>query len=141
MEVVDVDVATFYPLVEEVLRERYGKQAVHSLEELTFLQARFPDQIVARCALLDGDVLAGTVIYRYGHVSHTQYLAAPEAGRKANALDLVIADCIEMERLRGATAFSFGTSMEGNTINEGLLRQKESFGARSVIHEVMGGEL
>jgi hypothetical protein len=141
VEVSDASLAQFHPLLEEVLRQRHDTAPVHSLEELSLLQSRFPDRIVARCARLDGRVVAGALLYRYGHVSHTQYLAASDEGRKANALDLLIADTIELERQRGATALSLGTSMDGAGINEGLLWQKESFGARSVVHETMSGEL
>ena len=141
VEVTEASIAIFYPLLEQVLRERHDTLPVHSLDELTLLHGRFPDRIIARVARLDGAAIAGNLIYRYGHVAHTQYLAASKAGREHNALDLVIAECIDREREAGATAFSFGTSMDGAAINEGLLWQKESFGARSVVHQTLAGQL
>lgn len=137
----DCSIAEFYPLLEQVLRERHGTSPVHSLAELQLLHDRFPDCIVARVARLDGEPIAGAIIYRYGHVSHTQYLAAPDVGRKTNALDLVIGECIDLERAAGSSAFSFGTSMNGGHLNEGLLWQKESFGARSALHYTIAGPL
>ena len=43
----------------------------------------------------------------------------------------------------GASWLSFGTSTtdNGRTLNEGLLWQKESFGARSVTHDFLRGTL
>lgn len=141
VEIADSLPADLYPLLEQVLSDRHGTRPVHSLDELTLLQSRFPDRIVARSARLGGAVVAGMILYRYGDMSHTQYLASGEEGRKSNALDLAIADTIERERARGATMLSLGTSMDGAAINQGLLWQKESFGARSAVHLTMAGDL
>jgi hypothetical protein len=58
-------------------------------------------------------------------------------------LDKVISSTIFEAREAGASFFSFGVSTESNgrILNEGLLWQKESFGARSVVHDFMRGHL
>jgi hypothetical protein len=133
----------FHALLADVLGWRHGVTPVHSLEELGLLASRFPDQIMLRTAELDGETLAGALVYRYPTAWHTQYLAASPEGRKCGALDLVIAGLIDEARAAGAQWFSFGTSTldEGRSINEGLLWQKESFGGRAVTHDFMRGKL
>ena len=133
----------FHALLSEVLGWKHGVTPVHSLAELRLLMDRFPQQILLRTAELGGETLAGVLVYRYATAWHTQYMAASPEGRKCGALDLVISTLIEDARAAGAQWFSFGTSSldEGRTLNEGLLWQKESFGARAITHDFMHGTL
>lgn len=133
----------FHLLLSEVLGERHGVAPVHSLAELQLLQSLFPDHILLRTAELDGDVLAGTLIYRYPTAWHTQYLAASQQGREVGALDWVVQHVIDEARTAGAQFLSFGTSTtnDGRELNEGLLFQKEGFGARSIVHDFWSGRL
>ena len=135
--------AGFHELLAEVLGWRHGVTPVHSLAELERLVAAFPDRILLRSVERDGAMLAGALIYRYPTAWHTQYLAASPEGRATGALDLVIAAAIDQARADGAQWFSFGTSTTdlGRQLNEGLLWQKESFGGRSVTHDVLAGNL
>jgi Acetyltransferase (GNAT) domain len=133
----------FYSLLTQVLQDRHGALPVHSLAELMLLMARFPRNISVRAATKNDQMLAGTIIFHYGPVWHTQYVASSPLGRKVGALDLVIGSVIDEARALGCKYLSFGVSTEaaGSLLNEGLLWQKESFGARSIVHDFMGGEL
>jgi hypothetical protein len=135
--------AEFHELLDGVLQDRHGVSAVHSVDELALLQARFPDKIACHVAMKAGQKLAGALVFRYGPVWHTQYLASSEEGRRVAALDLVLAHVIEQARLAGAKFVSFGasTTSGGHQLNEGLLWQKESFGARAIVHDFYEGEL
>ena len=135
--------AVFHSLLTQVLQARHGVAPVHSLAELILLTTRFPNRISVRGATLENELLAGTLIFHHGAVWHTQYLASSPAGREIGALDLVIESVINEARAGGAKHLSFGTSTEaaGTVLNEGLLWQKESFGARSIVHDFMRGEL
>lgn len=131
----DGDPHDFHALLEEVLH-RHGATPTHSLEELRLLQRRFPGQIVLHEVHDDTGLLAGTVVYDFGALVHTQYLAVSERGRRLDALSLLLA------RLIGHTYanrryFSFGisTESEGRVLNGGLIGQKERFGARAVVHD------
>jgi Acetyltransferase (GNAT) domain len=132
----------FHLLLTQVLR-KHGAVPVHSLAELTLLMTRFPRNISVRGATKDTETLAGALIFHYGPVWHTQYLASSPAGREVGALDLVMESVIEEARGKGGKFISFGASTEGagTLLNEGLLWQKESFGARSIVHDFMRGEL
>ncbi len=133
----------FHRLLEGVLSERHGTNPVHTLAELEHLAAAFPDAIKLRAVERDGEMLAGVLVFKYATAWHTQYMAASDEGRKTGALDLIVTSLVDEARAAGAKWLSFGTSTTeaGRTLNEGLLWQKESFGARSVTHDFMRGTL
>lgn len=141
--VTEAPVARFHGLLSDVLLAQHGVKPVHSLDELEQLHSRFPQDMLVRVAFLDQRVLAGTLVFKYGHVWHTQYLASSEEGRSVGALDLVTAELIVEATAAGASHISFGTSTvnQGTHINHGLLWQKESYGARSMVHDFMEGPL
>jgi hypothetical protein len=136
------EMADFHALLSEVLRSRHDVAPVHSLAELRLLQSRFPGQIVLHEAREAGVLLAGALVYDFGRVVHTQYLAASEAGRECNALNLLLAELVE-RRYADRHYFSFGISTEqqGRVLNGGLITQKEYFGARAVVHDFYEWEL
>jgi hypothetical protein len=129
------DLVRFHALLTDVLK-KFDAQPVHSLSELTLLKSRFPDRIFLFATVLDGEMLAGSLVYDFGHVAHTQYLAVSDYGRKIGALDYLLMTLIE-ETFVGRRYFSFGISTEqnGTVLNEGLIRQKEGFGARGIVHD------
>ena len=133
----------FHSLLTQVLQAQHGAVPVHSLTELMLLTTRFPRNISVRGATKDDEMLAGTLVFHYGPVWHTQYLVSSPAGRELGALDLVIESLIDEARAQDGKYLSFGTSTEaaGTLLNEGLLWQKESFGARSIVHDFMRAQL
>ena len=133
----------FHSLLEAVLLEQHGVKPVHSKAELSLLQGRFPENILIRAANVDDQLLAATLVFNYGHVWHTQYLASSAEGRGLGALDLVIAEVIREAIEAKAAYLSFGTSTEaqGRELNCGLLWQKESYGARALVHDFLEGTL
>lgn len=137
------DVSVFHALLQAVLSAKHGVAPVHSREELELLQGRFPERIFCRTATLHGEAVAGALVFDYGRAWHTQYLACSDQGRDAGALDLVIHELIGEARARGAECLSFGTSTvdAGRVVNEGLLWQKESYGARAIVHDFYEGDL
>ena len=127
---------TFWVILDEVLAEKHQSRPVHEIDEMLMLSNRFPDNIQLYVARLDGRIVAGTVIYDSGVVAHVQYIAASDKGRHCGALDLLF-DVLLGQSFAGRQFFDFGTSMEQNgpDLNEGLVFQKEGFGARSVVYE------
>jgi hypothetical protein len=132
----NADLASFHRLLSEVLR-RHDAVPTHSLAEMRLLQSRFPQHIVLHEARRDGVLLAGVLVYDFGHVVHTQYLAASDEGRQLDALSLLLAQLIE-HTYASRRHFSFGISTEqqGQVLNAGLIAQKEYFGARAVVHDI-----
>jgi hypothetical protein len=130
------DLDGFHRMLSDALR-KHDTVPTHSVAELRLLQSRFPRHIVLHEARRDGALLAGALVYDFGRVVHTQYLAASEEGRHLDALSLLLARLIE-DTYAARLHFSFGISTEqhGDTLNGGLVAQKEYFGARAVVHDI-----
>ena len=130
------DFERFIELENEVLAQRHETRAVHSGKELTLLHSRFPEQIRLFGALKDGTLIAGSVVFVYGQVIHTQYMAANDVARQIGALDLTVSVILEKFR-EDKLWLDFGISTEdgGKYLNEGLIAQKEGFGGRTNVYE------
>lgn len=126
----------YISIVNDVLGNYHDTKAVHTGEELQMLAERFPDNIKLYVGEKDRKLLAGTVIFENGLTVHTQYLANSDEGRQCGALDVVI-DYLLNEVYADRIYFDFGISNEdnGRYLNEGLIAQKEGFGARAVVHD------
>lgn len=129
----------FWDILADVLASRHGAVPVHSPVEIESLRRAFPDRIVLHAVeTADGRLLGGTVIYDTGRVAHTQYIAASPEGRRSGALAWLFRHVIDEYRAMGrAEWLDFGTSCErgGEYLNEGLLAQKSSYGARAVVYD------
>lgn len=131
------DYLSFIELQNNVLSQRHGVRAVHTGNELKMLHDNLPGRIHLFIALKDNRIIAGTVIYEYDGVIHTQYMAADDEARTIGALDLTIATV--MEKYRDSKKWlDFGISTEHGKIylNEGLCAQKEGFGGRTNVYEI-----
>lgn len=129
------DIDTFTAMLNECLHERHNASPVHSSDELKLLKSRFPENIKFYAAFLSGEMHAGICIYDTGKVAHAQYIATTETGRSLNLLTPLFYKLIT-ETYVGKSYFDFGTSNEnhGLYLNEGLLRQKYSYGATGTVY-------
>lgn len=121
--------AQFIDLENKVLLEHHNTKAVHTAEEINLLHDNFPENIRLYAAMKDDMMIAGTIVFEYGQVVHTQYMAANEEARQIGALDLAVSTVIEKYR-NNKKWLDFGISTEegGRILNEGLIAQKEGFG-------------
>lgn len=126
-----------WAVIAENLGRKHNASPVHTLAELALLMARFPEQIIIRCALLEGRVEAGVVLFNAKSVWHAQYIAASQRAYEVSALDAVFDTIITQARQTGVRYFDFGTSNEdgGKVLNDGLYRFKSEFGGGGVVHE------
>ncbi|MBL1272302.1 MAG: GNAT family N-acetyltransferase [Oceanospirillales bacterium] len=131
------DLSEFWSLLTNTLESQHKAQPVHTIKEVQSLRNAFPDNIRLFVAERDQLLLAGALLFVNRDVVHTQYLANSEAGREMAALDLVL-DYLITGAFREFRYFSFGISTEdnGRYLNEGLIAQKEGFGARAVVHDI-----
>lgn len=130
------DFESFIELENKILSELHNTKAVHSPAELHLLQSRFPEQIELYAAIYEGKLIAGTVIFVYDNVIHTQYMAADDKAREIGALDYAVSEVIEKYK-QTKRYLDFGISSEnaGQYLNEGLIAQKESFGGRTMVYQ------
>ena len=127
------DFAGFWEILTENLNAKYGVQPVHSLDEISLLHSRFPDHIKLYTATVDGELLAGVVLYLMPQVAHAQYSSASAKGKQWGAIDKIYSQIIP-ETLAEYRYFDFGRSTEnrGLYLNENLIFQKEGYGARGL---------
>lgn len=123
-------------VIREVLNYNHNQQPVHDETEIDLLKSRFPNNIKAYKCCLEADIVAAAVTFETDRVVHTQYLACNNKGRELRALDYLI-DFLINKSMKSAKIFDFGISNEnhGKYLNAGLINQKESFGARSIVHD------
>lgn len=131
------DFKTFIDLENKILTEYHNTKAVHTAEELELLHSKFPEQIKLYIATLNNKMIAGTLIFEYENVVHTQYMASNKISREIGGLDLLIKTLIDKYQ-NTKIYFDFGISTENNgqILNEGLISQKEGFGGRTVVYQL-----
>lgn len=129
------DYKSFVKLLNEVLLKQHNAKAVHNTNELILLHSKFPENIKLFVAKKEEDIVAATLLFIYENLVHTQYLANSDYGREYGALDLLLKTLIE-KYSKDKKYFDFGISNENNGLylNKGLIFQKESFGARTMVH-------
>ena len=126
----------YWHLLSSLLDERYDTRPVQTLDEILLLQSRFPDDIRLYTATLDGELLAGVVMYLSAPVAHCQYIGASPRGKDSKALTLLFDYLIQESTRLGYRYFDFGISNEdhGRYLNEGLVRQKSRLGGRGIVY-------
>ena len=131
------DFNIFIDLENSVLSEHHATKAVHTGGELKLLHDRLPQNVHLFAAIYENEMIAGTVVYEYKHVIHTQYMAANDAARQIGALDLAVNTVLEKYK-DSKLWMDFGISTEdgGHYLNEGLISQKEGFGGRTNVYEM-----
>lgn len=130
------DFSDFWDILEANLYDRHGLSPVHSLQEISLLASKFPDEIALYVAKIEEETLAGVVVYKTKTVAHSQYISASPKGRDLGALDFLF-DHLIHDIYSDSLFFDFGISTEGDGhfLNESLLYQKEGFGGRAVCYD------
>lgn len=131
-----LSLSDFWSILETNLKENHQTIPTHSLSEIKYLKELFPQNIKLFCTLSENEMLAGCLIFETETVAHAQYIAASVEGKESGALDLLFDHLISNE-FNKKRFFDFGTSTEngGLYLNDGLISQKEGFGARGVVYD------
>ena len=132
----ETDFRPFWKILTRNLKERYGLNPVHTVEEIELLHCRFPENIRLMVVKNQHETIGGTVLYITDKVVHSQYIAASSKGKEEHALDLLFYEVIE-QALQTHAYFDFGISTEkhGTYLNEQLIYQKEGFGGRGICYD------
>lgn len=130
------DFESFMKIEEELLWTKYKVRPTHTATEITMLADLFPDNIKLFSVCKDMRCLGGTILYITDQVVHTQYIGITDEGKEIGALD-ALTDYLIIHFATSHNYFSFGISTEqgGTVLNEGLIRNKESFGARAITND------
>lgn len=132
-----VDFNGFMFLVQERLKEKYDTISTHTTEEIIHLHSLFPENIKLYICRDSIAMHAGVIIFETETTAHCQYIGTSHYGRDVGALDL-LTDFLIKEEFSAKSYFDFGTSADFSEfgINIGLHKNKESYGARSVICDI-----
>lgn len=135
--------SSYWALLSQVLTERHGVMPVHSLEEMSLLAEKFPQNIHLFVAMdSDDKICAGTVVYESNFVAHLQYIACSDYGLYLNALDGLIAHLItDVFPYKRYLDFGISTEENGTLLNHGLIFQKQGFGGRGICYDCYKIEL
>lgn len=132
------DISTFWKILNSNLERKYNTKPVHSLDEISLLKKRFPNEIKLFSATdQNGELLAGCLLFDMESIAHIQYIAGTTKGKQCGAIDLLI-DYIINVICSDKIYFDYGTSTEdhGLYLNEKLIYQKEGFGARGIVYDI-----
>ena len=116
------------------LKQKFKAKPVHSLEEITYLKSKFPNNIRQFNIYKEGKIIAGTTVFESDFVAHSQYISANDSKNSTGSLDF-LHNILITYTFRNKKYFDFGISNEnqGRNINQGLLFWKEGFGARTIV--------
>jgi len=127
------DLAPFWhQILVPLLTEKYDAAPVHSLEEINFLKAHFPHNILQYSLFYQGEIIAGiTLFIANNRIVKSQYGATSPLGKKLRAMDFLFIELLNKYKQLGFAYFDMGTatddSFEGG-INLGLMNQKKELG-------------
>ena len=127
------DFEGFHDIVNQTLNEKYGKEPVHSPDEMRMLAQRFSENIRLFGCFSNKRLVGGALVYATAKVAHVQYLFSSKEGKNLGANDL-IGDFLINRKYSNLPYFNFGISTENNgmVLNEQLISFKEEFGARAI---------
>jgi len=118
------------------LERKHQVKPVHSLEEISLLKERFPNNIRQFNVYCKNTVVAGATIFDTKQVAHVQYISGNQDNQKLGSLDFLF-EYLITNVFKNKMYFDFGISNENNgqNINQGLLFWKEGFGARAITQD------
>nr|WP_231379808.1 GNAT family N-acetyltransferase [Flavobacterium sp. CG_9.1] len=125
------ELESFWELVlEPRLLEKHNAKPVHTLQEITVLKEKFPNNIRQFSAYYDGTIIAGITLFETETVVKSQYGATTKKGEELRALDFLFITLIKKYKQEGKLFFDMGIVNDANEkgYHAGLLKQKEELG-------------
>lgn len=128
--------AFFHKILIPNLKERHEALPTHNLNDIRKLKTAFPKRIRQFNAYHHEEIIAGVTIFESEFVAHAQYISTLDSKKELAGLDAIFDQLIHTIFIN-KRFFSFGISNEhqGQHLNQGLLKWKESFGARAIVHD------
>lgn len=132
-----VDFSTFWnEILIPNLEKKHKAFPVHSLEEISYLHSKFPENIRQFNVYHDNTIVGGTTIFETKNVAHSQYISGNADKNTLGSLDFLHEHLLNAV-FKNKKYFDFGTSNEnsGQHLNQGLSYWKESFGATIITQD------
>jgi hypothetical protein len=132
------DYAAYYEILSHNLMMRHGVTPTHTLAELEYLAATFPNRIRLHAAYLEGRMIAGVVNFlANARTMLGFYISDNKEFQEYRALNLLFYDIFRECSRSGIEWYDFGTFTLNMQPNFGLGKFKETFGARGVFRDTM----
>ena len=118
------------------LSKKHNSKPVHTIDEISNLQKKFPYNIRHFNVYNNDKIVAGTTVFITDKVAHPQYISGNEQKNELGSLDFLY-NYLIFQVFAAINFFDFGPSHEENgmKINEGILFWKESFGAKTTVQD------
>ena len=115
------------------LKQKHQAKPVHTIDEISFLKSKFPNNIRQFNVYKEDKIVAGTTMFIYDNVAKPQYISGNSDKNELGSLDFLYDFLIK--EFKHKLYFDFGPSNEenGRKIKKGILFWKESFGARTMV--------
>ena len=135
----DNEIIIMHTIIKDNLR-KYGVEPVHTAEELIKLKNIYiPNNIDFFVSHIENNFNAAIVVFYFPKTKtiHTQYLCSKEEFAKLSPMSFMYYSMIVEAKKRNYKRISWGVSTEdfGHYLNQGLLKNKESYGSTYSINK------
>ena len=135
----DNEIIIMHTIIKDNLR-KYGVEPVHTAEELRKLKNIYiPNNIDFFVSHIENNFNAAIVVFYFPKTKtiHTQYLCSKEEFAKLSPMSFMYYSMIVEAKKRNYKRISWGVSTEdfGHYLNQGLLKNKESYGSTYSINK------
>lgn len=137
------EISEFYNVLCDNLL-KYNAAPVHSLSEIIeFHHYRLKDIVLSYGVYFNNEMIAGSILFKFNKVIHTQYLAAKQDFLNYRPMTFLYYNLIKQARDMNFEKLSWGISTEdhGKVLNTNLISFKESFGSKYSLNRVFYKEL
>lgn len=117
-----------------VLEKQYRTKPVHTLDEITNLARKFPQNIQLYQVVYNHECVAGITLFIHKKIVKSQYSAVNETGKRIRALDYLYLFLIKKFQKDGFHHFDLGhtNKLEGFDYQPNLANYKKELGGRPV---------
>ncbi|MDF2892693.1 MAG: hypothetical protein K0R80_3060 [Clostridia bacterium] len=134
----DADINDYWGVLENKLKLRHNAKPTHTLEEIKYLKALYPDRIKLFAAYKGEILTAGVLVFLLNErVINCFYIAHDDRYQNLRPLNLIFGYMMEWGQKNSFSYLDWGISTEekGSSVNTGLFRFKESYGGHGVLRE------
>ena len=119
-------------ILEPRLLEKFNAQPVHTLQEISLLKQKFPQNIKQYSVYQNDEIIAGITIFETKNGVKSQYGATSDKGEQVRALDFLFINLLHRYKRKGKLFFDMGIVNDENEkgYSSGLLKQKEELGCK-----------
>jgi hypothetical protein len=119
-----------------VLKNKYNTSPVHTHQEIAYLHQLFPENIKLHSIFYENKMIGGVILFLMGPVLKCQYICSDNICKEIHGLDFLF-DTVIKKYSTQFRYFDFGHSTQdgGRYLEDNLIQNKESYGARAICYD------